>query len=187
MKSSLPELSAASYVAIELPVNVESGFEEKVLSLVDRVRLQCPKIYMIVQPSLRRRSNRSTWVSRWNQHSGFKPFLFRETCSCRLGDGAPGCHITFYVGTGSDLKLEPCDAVPTTEITVQIASDSLRGLLQYVFCSLVTSNLALKCRVGRPRSLQGEGWPHVGDTMVVGAASEMEGELTFPVLSLIHI
>ena len=68
VKSSLPELSAASHVAIELPANVENGFEEKVLSLVDRVRPQCPKIYMIVQPSLRRRSNRSTWVSRWNQH-----------------------------------------------------------------------------------------------------------------------
>ena len=133
---------------------------------------------MIVQPSLRRRSNRSTWVSRWNQHSGFKPFLFREACSCRVGDGAPGCHITVYIGTGSDLKLEPCGAVPTAEITAQIASDSLRGLLQYVFCSLVTSNLALKCRVG-PVHMGGS---HVGDTMVVGAASGQEGEsLTFPV------
>ena len=178
VKSSLPELLAASSVAIELPANVEGGYEQKILSFVDRVRSQCPRIYMIVQPSLRRRSNRSTWVSRWNQHSGFKPFLFRETCSCRVGDGVPGCHITFYIGTSSNFKLEPCDAVPTTDITVQSANDSLHGLLQFVFCSPVTSNLALKCRVG-PALV---GRSHVGDTKVVEATSDQEGDsLTFPI------
>ena len=68
LKSSLPELKAASYVAIELPANVEGGYEQIVLSFLNRVLNQCPKAVMIVQPSLRRRSNRSTWVSRWNQH-----------------------------------------------------------------------------------------------------------------------
>ena len=132
---------------VELPGCVEAGYEQLVLSFVNRVRLQCPKVHMFVQPSLRRHSNRSIWVSRWNEHNGHRPFAFRETCSCQMGDGAPGCHIRSYVGTGSHLALKTCDAIPTTDVTLQTANDSLRSLLQF-FCSHVTSNLVLKYRAG---------------------------------------
>ena len=60
VKSPLPELRAASHVAIELPANVEKGYEQIALNFLERVRTQCPQTLMIVQPSLRRRSNRST-------------------------------------------------------------------------------------------------------------------------------
>ena len=164
VKSPLPELTAASHVAIELPANVEKGFEQLALDFHERVRTQCSQTFMIVQPSLRRRSNRSTWISRWNQHRGTIPFLFRETCSCLAGDGVPGCHITVYVGTDSDIKLEPCGAAPTTDVTVQSANKSLVGLLQYIFGSLVTSNLDLKCRAGSTTSLNcGASRHHVCD------------------------
>ena len=63
LKSSLPELHAASLVAMELPANVEGGYEQIVLAFARKVLKQCPKYLMIVQPSLRRRSNRSAWVS----------------------------------------------------------------------------------------------------------------------------
>ena len=39
VKSSLPELSAASHVMVELPGCVEAGYEQLVVSFVNRVRL----------------------------------------------------------------------------------------------------------------------------------------------------
>ena len=102
-----------------------------------------------------------------------------------MGDGVKGCHITVFIGTDSSIKLEPCMAVPTTDITVQSANQSLCGLLQHVFCSRVTSNLALKCRAGASRTNVCDTYPvgsRVGDTKVArGAASDPEGELTFQV------
>ena len=86
VKSSLPEISQAWLVAAELPANVEDGFEQLALSFTAKVLKQCPRMLMVVQPSLRRRSNRSIRVLRWNQHSGFKPFVFVQTCSCRVGE-----------------------------------------------------------------------------------------------------
>ena len=130
VKSTLPELRAASLVATELPANVESGFEQLALSFAAKIINQCPRLLMIVQPSLRRRSNRSTWVSRWNQYSGQKPFDFVQTCSCRVGDGAPGCHVTTFVGTSEDLQWNLCNAVPSTDITVRSANACLEGLLR---------------------------------------------------------
>ena len=41
VKSSLPEPFAASHVAIELPANVESGYEQRVLAFTARVLKQC--------------------------------------------------------------------------------------------------------------------------------------------------
>ena len=131
VKSSLPELRSASLVATELPANVESGYEQHVLSFAAKALQQCPRLLMVVQPSLRRRSNRSIWVSRWNQTRGFKPFEFIQTCSCRAGDGVPGCHVTTYVGTTENLQWELCNAVPSTDISVQSAQASLAGLLSF--------------------------------------------------------
>ena len=128
VKSTLPELRAASLVAIELPANVESGYEQTVLSFTTRALKQCPRMLMVVQPSLRRRSNRSTWVTRWNQHRGFKPFLFKQTCSCLAGGGAAGCHVPTFVGTTEDVKLQGCNSVPSTDITVQSAREGLRSV-----------------------------------------------------------
>ena len=104
VKSTLPELNAASLVATELPANVERGYEQYVLSFAARAMKHCPRILMIVQPSLRRRSNRSIWVTRWNQSRGIKPFEFSRTCSCLVGNGVPGCHVTMYVGTSENLQ-----------------------------------------------------------------------------------
>ena len=51
-------------------------------------------------------------------NTGTKPFLFRESCSCLVGYGVPGCHITVFIGTDSSIKVEPCGQVPTTDIFV---------------------------------------------------------------------
>ena len=136
VKSTLPELQAASLVAIELPANVESGYEQTVLSFTARALKQCPRMLMVVQPSLRRRSNRSTWVTRWNQHRGFKPFLFIQSCSCLAGSGAAGCHVPTYVGTTEDVKFQWCNSVPCTDISVQSAKEGLCSLLQH-FCKQI--------------------------------------------------
>ena len=123
-------------MATELPANVEGGYEQTVLSFAAKALKQCPRMLMIVQPSLRRRSNRSIWVARWNQHSGFKPFVFVQTCSCRVGDGVPGCHVTTCVGTIEDVKFQMCSSVPSTDISVQSARLGLCSLLQY-FCNQI--------------------------------------------------
>ena len=136
LKSTLPELHQAALVATELPANVESGYEQSVLAFAVRVLKQCPHLLMLVQPSLRRRSNRSIWVSRWNQTRGFKPFEFVQTCSCLVGDGVPGCHVATFVGTTENLQLESCSAVPSTDVTVQSSNDSLLCLLRF-FCNQI--------------------------------------------------
>ena len=133
VKSSLPELSQAWLVAAELPANVEDGFEQLALSFTAKVLKQCPRMLMVVQPSFRRRSNRSVWVTRWNQHRGFKPFEFSQTCSCRVGDGVPGCHVTTYVGTVENFKFQMCESVPSTDITAQSSRRGFAGLLKF-FC-----------------------------------------------------
>ena len=96
VKSTLPELSAAFAVLAELPANVEKGYEQSVLSFVDKVLRQRPRLLMIVQPSLRRRSNRSIWVSRWNQSRDNIPFKFFPKLllsSGKWGTGMPRYHV----------------------------------------------------------------------------------------------
>ena len=62
VKSTLPELRSASLAATGLPAHVESGYAQAILSFAAKALQQCPKLLMIVQPTLRRRSNRSMWV-----------------------------------------------------------------------------------------------------------------------------
>ena len=156
LKSSLPEFGKAWLVAAELPASVESGYEQTVMAFAARVLNQCPRLLFVVQPSLRSHSNRSVWITRWNQHSGRIPFGFSQTCSCRVGDGVPGCHVTTYVGTTEDLQLEACGAVPSTDITVQSAASSLAGLLMFVTSRSGYCNPAIYIRTAAPEGI-GEG------------------------------
>ena len=156
LKSTLPELSQAWLVAAELPANVEGGFEQTAMAFAAKALKQCPRLVLIVQPSLRRHSNRSVWMSRWNRHCGQTPFGFSKTCSCRVGDGVPGCHVTTYVGTTEDLQLEACSAVPSTDITVQSAASSLAGLLMFVISRSGYCNPAIYIRTAASEGI-GEG------------------------------
>ena len=89
----LDELSTAHAVVLEVPSVVQQRFEHDMLDLVGRVMRQCSRVAIIVQPSLRRKSNKSLWVHRWNRLRE-APFKFRQTCSCQMGNLVPGCHLT---------------------------------------------------------------------------------------------
>ena len=94
-------------MVLEAPPIVTQRFEHDMLGLVLKVLNQCPSVAIIVQPSLRRKSNKTLWVQRWNKlHNS--PFKFRQTCSCQLGDGVPGCHLTLFVGSSQNIELSPC-------------------------------------------------------------------------------
>ena len=62
----LQEFSSAHIVALELPPVVQLGYEHSVLSIVQKMLAVGTQVLMIVQPSLRRKSNKALWVHKWN-------------------------------------------------------------------------------------------------------------------------
>ena len=94
--------------------------------LVPQIRKQGCEVICLVQPSLRRRSNKTLWVSRWNQLQD-ADFQFKQTCSCKLSNCTPGCHFAVYVGSTVHLPHGPCDYVPTLAALSSTSKTSLRG------------------------------------------------------------
>ena len=101
MTAPLDELSTAHAVVLEAPPIVTARFEHDMLKLVLKIVAQGPEVAVIVQPSMRRRSDRTLWVHRWNRLAQ-APFKFRQTCSCKTGNAVPGCHLTCLIGTTQD-------------------------------------------------------------------------------------
>ena len=89
MKAPLQELTAADLVVLEVPPITEQNFECNLLNLTYKIRNLGPEVLIVVQPSLRRKSNKSIWVHRWNQMP-HAPFKFTQTCSCKTGNTIPG-------------------------------------------------------------------------------------------------
>ena len=132
MKAPLDELSTAHAVVLEAPSIVTARFEHDMLTLVQKIRSIGPEVAIIVQPSLRRRSNKTLWVHRWNRLHNV-PFKFCQTCSCKLGNRVPGCHLTCLVGaTTDDIPMSPCGEVPTLSATPTASVLSLGGSVSYI-------------------------------------------------------
>ena len=127
----LTELSAADAVMLEIPPTADRGYEHTILDLVNRIIPQCAKVTIIVQPSLRRKSERPTWVQRWNLLHN-TPFKFRRTCSCKLGNHVPNCHFTFLVGSTAGLELVGCAEVATLSASHEALALSLGGALSSI-------------------------------------------------------
>ena len=136
----LHEFSEANLVVFEVPPITKPQFEHKFLDVVQQIRALGPDVLVVVQPSLRRKSNKTLWISKWNylQHA---PFKFRQTCSCKTGNGAAGCHLVCYVGCSKAIFTTPCDEVPTLCATSKAAADSLSGTILYLIASM---HLAVK-------------------------------------------
>jgi hypothetical protein len=62
----LDELSSAHLVAIELPAVSLGKFEHEVLKLVTNIRNIGHDVIVFVQPSLRKRTQKSFWVHNWS-------------------------------------------------------------------------------------------------------------------------
>ena len=136
LTAPLDELSTAHAVVLEAPSIVAQRFEHNMLNLIVRITPQCPHLAVIVQPSLRRKSNKTLWVSRWNRLRS-TPFKFRQTCSCKMGNAAPGCHLALLVGTTMDIDMSPCAEVSTLSATPETTARVLGGTLFTLAASLL--------------------------------------------------
>ena len=56
------EFSTAHVALLEVPPTVAPLYEHKLLDVISRLRAAGPDVAVIVQPSLRRRSDKSLWV-----------------------------------------------------------------------------------------------------------------------------
>ena len=128
VKLPLDELSSAHLVAIEIPPVALRGFEHSLLHLIAKIRAIGPHVAIIVQPSLRRRTQQALWVHRWNKIDQ-RPFQLIQTCSCKLGNKCQGCHFPLLVGVTFDAVLEPCSRVPTPGAQSLTLQRSLCGAL----------------------------------------------------------
>ena len=124
----LDEFSQQELVAFEIPPLRAQGFEKDFRIVVNNVHALGPQIACIVQPSFRQKTQKSLWVHKWNQMEE-PPFRFCQTCSCKLGNGAPGCHFTMYIGTTLDFSPEPCSEVPSQSGTPESLMKSMVGTL----------------------------------------------------------
>ena len=122
----LQELKKAQAVFIEAPSITKARYEHEMLDLVSRIRNLRTDVMVIVQPSLRRKSNRTLWVQKWNNFSR-APFKFKQTCSCKTGNAVSGCHFPCMIGSTKEIKLEACCEVPTLSSTSESSLRSLCG------------------------------------------------------------
>ena len=83
------ELSTAHVVALEVPPIVTTRFEHDLLNFVHKLLALNVIVLAVVQPSLRRKTNKSLWVHKWNQLPQV-PSKFYQTCSCKTGNQVPG-------------------------------------------------------------------------------------------------
>ena len=83
------EFSEAQAVFIEAPAITKARYEHEMLDLVTKLHNQQKEVVLIVQPSLRRKSNRTLWVQKWNTLRQ-APFKFKQTCSCKTGNAVKG-------------------------------------------------------------------------------------------------
>ena len=115
MTALYDEFTQAHLAVLEIPPAAEAKYEFRMLSIVKRILQAGPKVAILVRPNMRRKSDRATWVHRWNRLRT-TPFRFRKTCSCKLGDGAPGCHSIIYVGTSWRFDVTPCSHLPSVDL-----------------------------------------------------------------------
>ena len=125
------EFSTAHVAMLEVPPSVAPLYEHKLLDTISRLHAAGPEVAVIVQPSLRRRSDKSLWVHKWN-YLRKAPFRFYRTCSCQLGNNVKGCHFAIYVGATWRLPFGPCAELPTLAATSAASLQSLGGTISAI-------------------------------------------------------
>ena len=132
------EMSTAHLVVIEAPPVAQPLFEHHLLGLVQKIRAMGPQVMLVVQPSVRRRSIRCLWAHKWN-HLNMVPFKLYQTCSCKMGNNTPGCHLTCFVGCSTPLKTMACNEVPTVCASAHAAVLRLGLTLNSLFPAVLPS------------------------------------------------
>ena len=131
MNAPFHEFSTAHVAMLEVPPSVAPQYEHKLLDTISRIRAVGPEVAVIVQPSLRRRSDKSLWVHKWNYLRN-APFRFYRTCSCQLGNNVKGCHFAMYIGATWRLPFGPCAELPTLAATSAASLQSLGGTISAI-------------------------------------------------------
>ena len=143
-EAPLHELSGAHLTVLEVPPVTKPLFEHQLLDLVQRVQKVSEETLLLVQPSLRRKTNKALWVTKWNQMTQI-PFKFIQICSCKVGDNS-GCHLTCYLAGSRVPNIEACQEVPTRATCSQASIESLGAVLRHLAVSMLsqqTPNSAL--------------------------------------------
>ena len=66
LQTPMLEFKEAKAVLIEAPAITKARYEHDMLDLVTKIHNLQTEVLLIVQPSLRRKSNRTLWVQKWN-------------------------------------------------------------------------------------------------------------------------
>ena len=114
-------------------------FEHDLLNYVHKMLALNVLVLIVVQLSLRRKTNKALWVHKWIRMAHV-PFFY-QTCSCKTGDCVPGCHLTYYVGSNRHVDLYPCIDVPTYSPSQLAGVNSLGGTIKHL-CSLPLARYA---------------------------------------------
>ena len=141
-EAPMHELSTAHVVALEVPPVVTAKFEHDLLNFVDKLLALHVIVLAVVQPSLRRKTNKSLWVHKWRRLPQV-PFKFYQTCSCKTGNRVPGCHLTYYVGSSRAISTYACEHVPTLSTSPQAGVE--------FWCYTQIPMLAAACRLWEHR------------------------------------
>ena len=100
IKLPLDELTEAQHAIVEIPPVAAEGYELKLLKLASSLRQRGITVTFLIQPSLRKSTQRSLWVQRWNQLPG-RTFDITQTCSCKISQTNQSCHFTYWIGSTS--------------------------------------------------------------------------------------
>ena len=128
MSAPLHELSTAHLVALEVPPVATAKFEHNLLNYAHRLLALSQLALVVVHPSLRRKTNQTLWVHKWNQLPQVR-FKIYQKCSGKAGNHVPGCHLTYYVGSNRRVDLHACTSVPTLSTSPEDSLESLGGIL----------------------------------------------------------
>ena len=105
LKQTTDEIST-QMVFVELPPIAHLAYECKVFDTVKMLLYHGKHIILLVQPSLRKKTQRSIWAQRWNNID--TPLKFRQTCYCKLTPRATTCHFVYYIADSRKTRYEPC-------------------------------------------------------------------------------
>ena len=88
-------------LVIEVPPVMKPRFERTLETLVTPALASGQKVAVVCLPSVRRMTQKATWIDHWNRRSG-RHFKFVNRCMCAFSPDTSE-HRTVFVGTNADL------------------------------------------------------------------------------------
>ena len=137
--TSFEEFSNSSTTIIESPAQEKKGYEHALRQVVSKISHTGSEVALVVRASLSKKHVRALWVNRWNAEKNPLFYMFR-TCSCKMGDGAPGCHFPYYIGNTTTWQPESCGHVPTVLASAEAIERALSGMYMHLASTMTGSS-----------------------------------------------